>query len=163
MEHSQINRILGHRVPEEDLKEIYDDEKALQDPDPFLVENVKLEEDIEDLNMIEKFDSQLESIIESKVDPINLKNASGWFHGQSEKHSKKEIKVFSKKTKDKDGRTIHHCPEEGCKWKGKEKNRLVKHINKIHTPKEPKVFECELCEFKAKRSIYLFDQTHEGT
>ena len=162
--------MLGHEVSEEDLKEICD-EKALQDPDPFLVENVKLEEEIEDLNIIEKFDSQLESIfdpdnevMESKVDPIDLESASDCFHGQSEKHSKKEIKVFSKKTKDKDGRTIHHCPEEGCEWKGKEKKRLEKHINKIHTPKEPKVFECAQCEYKAKRNIFLIRhmKVHEG-
>ena len=90
-----------------------------------------------------------------------------------EKKKKKETQGYSKKTEDKNGRTVYRysysyfCPEEGCDWKGKDKNRLEQHINRIHTPqpvKEPKVFECEKCEYKTniKRCLIRHRKVHEG-
>ena len=51
----------------------------------------------------------------------------------------------------KKGRTIHHCREEGCEWKSKDKKLLKKHYDKQHPPVPPlpKVFKCEGCEHVA--------------
>ena len=89
-----------------------------KDPDPLLMENIKLEEDIEDLNIIEMFDSELEShydqnnaIIKSEVD---------FKHGK-----------ISEEMSGRTG-TVYQCSQEGCEFKTSIKSSLIRHRKNIH-------------------------------
>ena len=103
-----------------------------KDPDPLLVENVKLEEDIEDLNMVEVFDNELESHYDQNNEFI--KSEVDFKHGKiSEEMTYYKVKVENENVRVRTHTGIvYQCPQEGCEFKTSIKSNLNRHRKKNH-------------------------------